>query len=162
MVRGRRPNSRRLGFLPVVSGSFTVPSDRRASVLLSPTQSKEATPLLLSPFVFPGQTGYLEAAADQLGQPELARAAGHLLAVTALANLCAQATRANPADVAPILAKAGEFRDQLAIALEAADAMLADVELNALIASETPLSETPASDESAPNPTPPRSKGRRT
>ena len=114
-----------------------------------------------TPFVFPGQTGYLEAAADKLGQPDLARAAGRLVALTSLANLCAQASRANPADVAPILAKASEFRDQLAVALAAADAMLADVELGALIASETPPTEpSTASDTSSAAPLAHRRKGR--
>ena len=121
-----------------------------------------------TPFVFPGQTAYLEAAADKLGQPELARGAGRLVALTALANLCAQASRANPADVAPILAKAGEFRDQLAIALEAADAMLTEVESTTLLAPDiSPIEIPAASDHPAanPNPNPPtladRRKGRR-
>ena len=82
----------------------------------------------LSSFVFPGHPAYLEAAANQLGRPESARAAGRLVAVTALANLCAQAGRADPAHVDAILAKGVEFRDQLATALRAADAMLADVQ----------------------------------
>jgi len=84
--------------------------------------------LSLSSFVFPGHPAYLEAAANQLGRPESARAAGRLVAVTALANLCAQAGRADPAHVDAILAKGVEFRDQLATALRAADAMLADVQ----------------------------------
>ncbi len=83
--------------------------------------------LSLSSFVFPGYPAYLEAAANQFGRPESARAAGRLLAVTALANLCAQASRADLAHVGAILAKGVEFRDQLAIALQAADAMLDDV-----------------------------------
>ena len=79
------------------------------------------------PFVFPGHTAYLEAAAAGLGRPEFARAAGRQVALTALANLCAQASRADVTHAGAILSKAAEFRDQLAIALQAADAMLADV-----------------------------------
>lgn len=82
---------------------------------------------MLSMFVFPGPPAYLEAAAAQFDRPESARAAGRLVALTALANLCAQASQADPAHVAAILAKAAEFRDQIAIALRAAEAMLADV-----------------------------------
>ena len=93
--------------------------------------------MLLSSFVFSGQTAYLATAADQLGQPELARGAGRLVALTALANLCAQASRAKPADAALILANAVEFRDQLAIALQAADAMLLDVGSAVRLAAES-------------------------
>ena len=134
--------------------------------LFSPPRLKEATPLPSTPFVFPGQTAYLEAAAEKLGQPGLARAAGRLVALSALANLCAQASRANPADVVPILAKAGEFRDQLAIALEAADAMLAEVESSTSPAPDTSPIETPAASaipalNSTPPPLADRLKGRR-
>ena len=81
----------------------------------------------MSSFVFPGHPAYVAAAAVQIERPEAARDAGRLGALTSLANLCAQASRAEPGAVAGILAKAAEFRDQLAIALRAADAMLADV-----------------------------------
>ena len=81
-----------------------------------------------SSFVFSGHTAYLEAAAEDLGRPGFARAASRQVALTALANLCAQASQAVPADVPSILARASEFRDQLAIAVRAADAMIADVE----------------------------------
>ncbi len=80
-----------------------------------------------SSFVFSGHPAYLEAAAQQLDRPKAARGAGRLVALTALANLCAQASRADSTAGAAILLKAGEFRDQLAVALRAADAMLADV-----------------------------------
>ncbi len=91
-----------------------------------------------SSFVFTGHPAYLEAAARQLGQPDQARAAGRLVALSSLANLCAQASRARPTDAAAILAKASEFRDQIAIALKAANAMLADVEFATLLALEPP------------------------
>lgn len=81
-----------------------------------------------SSFVFPGYPSYLRAAAEQLDRPEAARGAGRLVALTALANLCAQASRAEPARVDAILLKAIEFRDQLAVALRAANAMLADLD----------------------------------
>jgi len=103
---------------------------------------------LPSSFVFPGYPAYLEAAANQFGRPESARAAGRLLALTALANLCAQASRADLAHVDAILAKGVEFRDQLAIALQAADAMLDDVKA-ARIAPEDPPEAGPSNDDLA-------------
>ena len=99
-----------------------------------------------SSFVFPGYPAYVQAAANQFDRPESARAAGRLLAVTALANLCAQASRADPAHVDAILAKGVEFRDQLAIALQAADAMLDDVKA-ARIAPEHPPEAEPSDDD---------------
>ena len=135
-------------------GTCQGPSDRQA-VVRSPTSTEGGNPVAVDAVRVPGQTAYLEAAADKLGQPELARRAGRLVALTALANLCAQASRANPADVAPILAKAGEFRDQLAIALEAADAMLTEVESTTTLAPdispiEIPTAEQPSSGEPEP------------
>jgi hypothetical protein len=82
----------------------------------------------LSSYVFPGYPTFLEAAAAELGHPESADPARRIAPLTALANLCAQASRAEPAHVAGILAKAVEFRDQLATALRAAELMLASVE----------------------------------
>ena len=79
-------------------------------------------------FVFPGHPSYVATAAEQLDRPAAAPGAGRLVALTALANLCAQASRAEPAQVDAILSKAIEFRDQLAVAHRAATAMLADVE----------------------------------
>jgi hypothetical protein len=82
----------------------------------------------LSAYVFPGYPIFLELAAEELGHPESAGPASRIVALTALANLCAQAAHGNPAHVEAILAKAAEFRDQLATALRAAELMLADVE----------------------------------
>lgn len=101
-----------------------------------------------SSFVFTGHPAYLEAAAQDYGRPDLARAAGRLAALTAAANLCAQASRAEPVAVAPILAQAGEHRDQLAIALAATDAMIADVESATWFDPES----TPAEVEMGPDP----------
>jgi hypothetical protein len=84
--------------------------------------------LPVSFYVFPGYPAYLELAATELGHPESASAAGRIVPLTALSNLCAQATQGNPAHVRGILAKAVEFRDHLAVALRAAELMLADVE----------------------------------
>ncbi len=79
-------------------------------------------------YVFPGYPSFLEDAAKKLGHPESAGPARRIQALTALANLCAQACLAHPAHVAGILAKAAEYRDQLATALGAADLMMADVQ----------------------------------
>jgi hypothetical protein len=82
----------------------------------------------VSSYVFPGYPGFLESAAAELGHPESAASAGRIVPLTALSNLCAQATHGDPAHVSGILSKAVEFRDQLAVALRAAELMLADVE----------------------------------
>ncbi len=82
----------------------------------------------MSSYVFPGYPCFLESAAEELGHPESAASAGRIVPLTALANLCAQATQSDPAHAPGILAKAIEFRDQLAVALRAADMILADVE----------------------------------
>jgi hypothetical protein len=82
----------------------------------------------LSSYVFPGYPVFLEAAAAELGHPESADPARRIAPLTALANLCAQASHGERAHLAGILAKAVEFRDQLATALRAAELMLASVE----------------------------------
>jgi len=82
----------------------------------------------LSRYVFPGHPIFLQAAAQELGRPESADPARRVGPLTALANLCAQAAHAEAGHVAGILAKAAEFRDQLATALRAADLMLLDVQ----------------------------------
>jgi hypothetical protein len=82
----------------------------------------------LPPYVFPGYPAFLESAAAELGRPESAWPARRIMQLTALANLCAQAADGDPAHVEGILAKAAEFRDQLATALRAAELMLLDVE----------------------------------
>ena len=82
----------------------------------------------MSSYIFPGYPAFLEAAAAELGHPESADPARRIAPLTALANLCAQASHGDPAHVAGILAKAVEFRDQLATALRAAELMLASVE----------------------------------
>jgi hypothetical protein len=82
----------------------------------------------LSPYVFPGYPNFLESAAAELGRPESSSLASRIAPLTALANLCAQAAQSDRAHVEGILAKATEFRDQLAVALRAAELMLADVQ----------------------------------
>jgi hypothetical protein len=83
----------------------------------------------LSSYVFPGYPAFLESAAAELGYPESAGPARRIVALTALANLCAQAAHGDPVHVEGILAKAAGFRDQLATALRAAELMLIDVEV---------------------------------
>jgi hypothetical protein len=82
----------------------------------------------VSSYVFPGYPAFLESAASELGLPGSARAAGRIVPLTALANLCAQAAHGTPAHAPGILARAAEFRDQIAVALWAAELMLAEVE----------------------------------
>jgi hypothetical protein len=82
----------------------------------------------VSSYVFPGYPAFLESAAAELGLPGSAGAAGRIVPLTALANLCAQAAHGDPAHASDILARAAEFRDHLAVALRAAELMLLDVE----------------------------------
>ena len=82
----------------------------------------------MSSYVFPGFPPFLATAALELGLPDSADSARRISSLTGLANLCAQASRADLEHVEGILAKAAEFRDEIAIALRAAELMLADVE----------------------------------
>jgi hypothetical protein len=82
----------------------------------------------VSSYVYPGFPAFLESAASELELPGSAGAAGRIVPLTALSNLCAQAAHGEPAHARDILAKAAEFRDHLAVALRAAELMLADVE----------------------------------
>ncbi len=84
----------------------------------------------LSSFIFPGYPAYLELAAAELGLPGLASPAGRIVPLTALSNLCAQASLVSEPEASVILDKAAEFRDQLAVALRAAELMLVDVGAN--------------------------------
>ncbi|MCA1685988.1 MAG: hypothetical protein LC745_08400 [Planctomycetia bacterium] len=79
-------------------------------------------------YSFPGYHAFLEDAAQRIGHPEAEGPARKAAALSALGNLCAQAGTADPEHVPGILAKAGEFRDQLRAASLAADLMLSDVE----------------------------------
>ena len=112
----------------------------------------------MSSYVFPGYPAFLEAAAAELGRPDSVDPARRIVPLTALANLCAQASRGDRAHLAGILAKAAEFRDQLATALRAAELMIADVEAGR--ASTPDASGVEAAVES-PDPRPTR-KGPRT
>ena len=82
----------------------------------------------MSSYLFPGYPSFLRSAAEELGLPEAASHASRIVPLTALANLCAQASQCDPSHVGGIVMKAAEFRDQLAVALRAAELMLADVE----------------------------------
>src|SRR4051794_11876837 len=62
---------------------------------------------------FPGYPPYLAAAAGEIGRPEAEAPARRNVALSAMANLLAQASLAEPAHVPVILEKAAEFRDQL-------------------------------------------------
>ncbi len=81
----------------------------------------------MSPYPFPGYPAFLDAAAMQLGHPEAAGPARRIATLAALADLCAQAGGAAPGHVPAILARATAFRDQIHVALRAADLILADV-----------------------------------
>jgi hypothetical protein len=78
-------------------------------------------------YTFPGFGEFLHAAAEELGVPEAEAPAGRITALTALANLCAQAGAADPGHAPGIMAKAAGFRDQLGVAHRAAELMLAEV-----------------------------------
>lgn len=81
----------------------------------------------MSQYKFPGYFDYLRDAARRIGHPEAEAPARKITTLSALANLCAQAGAVDPADAPAVMAKAGEFRDQLHAAYEAAGLMLADV-----------------------------------
>ena len=100
----------------------------------------------MSSYVYRGFPIFLESAAAELGLSGSAGAAGRILPLTALSNLCAQAAHGEPAHARDILARAAEFRDHLAVALRAAELMLADVEgaLGSSSLEDRPGIDTPA------------------
>jgi hypothetical protein len=89
-------------------------------------------------FHFPGFPTYLQAAATELGRPELAEPARRIPALSRMADLCAQAAEADPAHIGAILRAASEFRDQIRIARLAADRMIAAARVAAGLPAETP------------------------
>lgn len=103
-------------------------------------------------YVFPGHPGFLQSASAELGHPELAGIAGRIVPLTSLANLCAQAVHGDRAHARDILARASELRDQLAVALRAAELMLADVEAG--LARPAPEARAEVPSPPIPNPTP--------
>jgi hypothetical protein len=82
----------------------------------------------VSSSLFPGYPAFVAAAEAELGSVGAAAPVRRIVPLTDLANLCAQASLAAPSRRSEILARAAEFRDQLAIALRAAELMLAHVE----------------------------------
>jgi hypothetical protein len=91
----------------------------------------------LPSYVFPGFPIFLELAESELDRPGSAGPARRISALTELANLCAQAARSPSAHVEGILAKAAEFRDQISVALRAAELMLDDVETGRRTSTQT-------------------------
>ncbi|WP_169973648.1 hypothetical protein [Tautonia rosea] len=75
-------------------------------------------------FHFRGYPEFLAAAAKHAGRPDLAGPAGRVEALAALSVLCSQAVEADRDRAKAILQQAAEFRHQLKISFEAADAML--------------------------------------
>jgi hypothetical protein len=75
-----------------------------------------------------------------VGRPEAEVPARRIASLSALANLCAQASVADVAHAPAIMAKAAEFRDQLHVAYEAAELMLLEVH-QALGSKEEPQQE---------------------
>ena len=100
--------------------------------------------------LFAGYPPYLESAARRIGHPEAALLARHIPALTALAQLCAQATIAPLDHVPDILGKAEEFLHQLRVASEAAEAILADVRRRRGLDVTTPPEPTAPGPEVAP------------
>jgi hypothetical protein len=76
---------------------------------------------------FSGFPKFLETAALQIGRPEAAIPARANSTLSALANLCAQASQSDRNGATAILEKASEFRDQLHAASLAADLMIDEV-----------------------------------
>jgi len=76
---------------------------------------------------FRGYPSYLQTAAQAIGRPEAALPARRIEAVTQLSSLCAQAACAPDDEAQAILRRADAYRDQLRVALQAAEAMLADL-----------------------------------
>lgn len=79
-------------------------------------------------YAFPGYPAFVERAASELGIAPAPSGGPSPGPLAALANLCAQASTAESAHVAEILAAAGAFRDRLLVAARAAELMLAEVE----------------------------------
>lgn len=77
-------------------------------------------------YIFPGYPAFLERATEDMGLALSGRAVPGPLA--AMANLCAQASTAEPPHVPEILARAAAHRDDLLVAARAADLMLTEVE----------------------------------
>ncbi len=77
---------------------------------------------------FSGFPTFLERAAKELGLDTSHARATPPTALAAMANLCAQASTASPANAPAILKEAAGFRDRLLVAAKAAELMLDEVE----------------------------------
>ncbi len=78
-------------------------------------------------YTFPGYPAFLARAASDLGLAPPPSGGAPPGPLAAMANLCAQASTAEAAHVAEILAEALAFRDRLLVAARAAELMLAEV-----------------------------------
>jgi hypothetical protein len=113
-------------------------------------------------YTFPGYPAFLERAAEELGLAPMLLGRSSPGPLASMANLCAQASTAEPAHVAAILAEAGAFRDRLRVAARAAELMLAEVEqARTAVAAEPPPPAPPvnhAEGPARPRPTRPISR----
>lgn len=73
---------------------------------------------------FTGYPEYLEMVSKTIGHPEAAGPARRLTALGDVANLCAQASLADPTNAKDIMSKAEAFRDQLHVAYLASSKMI--------------------------------------
>ena len=81
----------------------------------------------MSIYVFPGHKSFTDRASSDLGLGAQILKGKPPAALANLSHLCAQASTAPHGNVAGILLKAGELRNQLAAASHAADLMIAEV-----------------------------------
>ena len=78
-------------------------------------------------YQFPGFPAFLDAAAAEIGHPEVSIPARRDTTLAAIGTLCSQAADAEYRHVAEILAKAQELTNQLQATHRAAERMVADV-----------------------------------
>ena len=81
----------------------------------------------LKRYSFPGYPIFIQRATREIGCVVAERPIHRTTTLTAMANLCAQATTVDPKNAPAILEKALELRDQLHVALHAADLILQEV-----------------------------------
>ena len=76
---------------------------------------------------FTGYPEYLDEVSKTIGHPEAAGPARRLTALGDVANLCAQASLADPINAKDIMRKAEAFRDQLHVAYLASSKMIEEL-----------------------------------